>query len=181
MVNKYYAVISGHQPGVYTDWSTTEQMIHNYPGAFFRSFSSRKEADLFINKSLNQNNQNIEPLIYVYGNNDSGYGLMIKANNTVLTAYGRIDKIQCNTLYGIYIALSLVTGSCMIFHNIKNNINTNEDHFLVEAINEKMKLRNVIFYPLVDSQIEETISELARMGSTGTESYVLFKNGVRQS
>lgn len=179
MVNKYYAVISGHQPGVYTDWSTTEQMIHNYPGAFFRSFSSRKEADSFINKTLNHNNQDIEPVIYVYGNDNHGYGVMIKVNNVVHTAYGRIDNNEYNTLYGIYVALSLVTGPCIIYHNLKNELHN--DHSLMHAINEKIKLRNVIFYPLVDPRILHTVTELAQIGSNGTESYVLFKNGVRQS
>ena len=182
MVTKYYAVISGHTPGVYTDWTVTEQMINNYPGAFFRSFSSRKEADTFINKTLNHtlNNQNTDPLIYVSGNDNYGYGLLIKSNNTVLTAYGHINQIEpgFGTLYGIYIALSLVTGPCVIFHNLKDD-SINEQ--LIQAIKEKIGLRNVIFHPLNDTDIQQTVTELARTGSNGTEPYILFKNGVRQS
>jgi hypothetical protein len=189
MVTKYYAVISGHTPGVYTDWSVTEQMLHNYPGAFFRSFSSRKEADTYVSKTLdrnhqnNPNNQNIEPLIYVFGNDKHGYGLMIKANNTVVTAYGHIDRSEVgfSALYGIYIALSLVTGPCVIFHNMKDDLTNLKDDQIVRAIKEKFGLRKVTFHPLTDTDIEQTVAELARTGGHGTESYVVFKNGVRQS
>lgn len=181
MVNKYYAVISGHQPGVYTDWSTAERMIQNYPGAFFKSCSSRKEADDCINNIANNNNT--QPLIYVFGNDDSGYGLLIKSNDTEVTAYGRIDKNDriekgFSTIYGIYIGLSLVTGSCIIFHNLENDIKNEQ---LERAIKEKIGTRKVVFKPLVDAEIEEKVKDLAKTGSNGNETYVVFKNGVKQS
>lgn len=45
---KYYAVRVGRAPGVYDNWADCKAQIHAYPGAVFRSFGDRAEADTFI-------------------------------------------------------------------------------------------------------------------------------------
>ena len=45
MGTKYYAVVCGVVPGIYTDWPTTERMVKGYPGAIFKSFRSRVDAE----------------------------------------------------------------------------------------------------------------------------------------
>lgn len=54
---KYYAVVCGVQPGIYTDWPTAEKMVKGFPGAIFKSFHTRAEAEAFIAKSGQQTYQ----------------------------------------------------------------------------------------------------------------------------
>jgi ribonuclease HI len=45
MAQKFYVVWSGRQTGVFTDWATTQQSVDKYPGARFKAFSTRAEAE----------------------------------------------------------------------------------------------------------------------------------------
>jgi ribonuclease HI len=45
MAKKFYVVWSGRQTGIFTDWETTQQAVNMYPGARFKSFSTRAEAE----------------------------------------------------------------------------------------------------------------------------------------
>jgi ribonuclease HI len=42
---KYYVVWKGKNTGVFETWKECERQIKNYPGAIYKSFSSRKEAE----------------------------------------------------------------------------------------------------------------------------------------
>lgn len=48
---KYYAVVVGRQPGVYTNWSEAEKQVKGFPGAIFKSFPNEEQATAFINNS----------------------------------------------------------------------------------------------------------------------------------
>src|SRR5690606_27372594 len=120
---KYYAIVSGRQPGIYTDWATAESMVKGYPGAVFKSFRTRKEAELFLdNSTLNQ--KYVEPtptrysdiipltdrtIIYTNGSFDRGscgFGIVIiTTNGEKITAYGKVPLKSSNNvaeLYAIY-------------------------------------------------------------------------------
>jgi ribonuclease HI len=45
LAQKYYVVWAGRQTGVFTDWTTAHRHVHGFPGARFKSFTSRAEAD----------------------------------------------------------------------------------------------------------------------------------------
>lgn len=48
---KYYAVVKGHRPGIYREWegnSGAQIQVRGYPGALFRSFQSRREAEEWL-------------------------------------------------------------------------------------------------------------------------------------
>jgi ribonuclease HI len=45
VARKFYVVWAGRKTGVFTDWSTTHPYVDKYPGAKFKSFVSREEAD----------------------------------------------------------------------------------------------------------------------------------------
>lgn len=47
MPKKYYSVKNGHQPGVYETWEECKDQVHGFSGASFKSFPTRKEAELF--------------------------------------------------------------------------------------------------------------------------------------
>jgi ribonuclease HI len=45
MAQKFYVVWSGRQTGVFTDWPTAQRAVESYPGARFKSFPTRAEAE----------------------------------------------------------------------------------------------------------------------------------------
>jgi ribonuclease HI len=45
MAQKYYVVWSGRRTGIFTDWATTHRAVDKYPGACFKSFPTRAEAE----------------------------------------------------------------------------------------------------------------------------------------
>lgn len=47
-IPKFYAVAVGHVPGVYTDYSSVQAQTKNCPGARQQSFSTRAEAEAYV-------------------------------------------------------------------------------------------------------------------------------------
>jgi ribonuclease HI len=45
LAEKFYVVWAGRKTGVFTDWATTQLHVDKFPGARFKSFPSRAEAD----------------------------------------------------------------------------------------------------------------------------------------
>jgi ribonuclease HI len=45
LAQKFYVVWAGRKTGVFTDWTTTHQYVDKFPGARFKSFGSRAEAE----------------------------------------------------------------------------------------------------------------------------------------
>lgn len=86
MATKFYAVRVGKIPGIYTSWNDCKAVVHGYPAAEYKSFSSMQEAREYIdidkNKELIKNNKN-SAYAYVDGSynpstNTYGYGGFIK-------------------------------------------------------------------------------------------------------
>lgn len=48
MKEKYYAVKTGKVPGVYRTWESCRSMVHGFPGAVYKSFSTWEEAQAFL-------------------------------------------------------------------------------------------------------------------------------------
>ena len=42
---KYYAVLKGRKPGVFTSWKDCEQQIKGFSGALYKSFKTKEEAE----------------------------------------------------------------------------------------------------------------------------------------
>lgn len=144
MSTKYYAVVSGRVPGIYNDWKTAEKMVKGFPGAIFKSFHSRAEAETFIEKSTASNHDkdsrphNLplldKTIIYSDGSfscGECGFGIVIiTSNGDKITAYGRIsDNVHKGNptnnvaeLYAIYVALSLVGGDIILYTDSQYSI-----------------------------------------------------------
>jgi ribonuclease HI len=45
MAQKFYVVWSGRQTGIFTEWTATHRAVDKYPGARFKSFATRAEAE----------------------------------------------------------------------------------------------------------------------------------------
>ncbi len=128
-MSKYYAVVKGVTPGVYTDWQTTQKMVKGYSGAIYKSFKSKIEAEEFLNNSTNTaiSNDVNRTLIYTDGSCDGttcGFGVVIlTSKGDKITAYGQVPHAvhlarptnNIAELYAIYVALSLVEVESIIY------------------------------------------------------------------
>lgn len=45
---KYYAVAKGRKTGIFSTWNECKKNVHGFPGAKFKSFTTKKEAENFI-------------------------------------------------------------------------------------------------------------------------------------
>jgi ribonuclease HI len=45
LATKYYVVWSGRKPGIYADWDSCKAQVDKFPGARFKSFSNRADAE----------------------------------------------------------------------------------------------------------------------------------------
>lgn len=50
-MGKFYAVRKGSKPGIYTDWETTKAQVNGFPGAIYKGFKTRSEAEAFMSGS----------------------------------------------------------------------------------------------------------------------------------
>lgn len=49
---KYYAVRVGKKPGIYTSWDDCKAVVHGYPGAIYKSFTTEVEAREFVGTAM---------------------------------------------------------------------------------------------------------------------------------
>lgn len=55
MAKKFYAVKAGYVPGIYKTWDECKKQVDGFPGALYKGFASKKEAEDFLSISKNQN------------------------------------------------------------------------------------------------------------------------------
>lgn len=132
---KYYAVVNGKNPGIYTTWKEAKEQVLGFPGAIFKSFHSRVEAEKYLEKDP-LNNEKVNPqvlplankrIVYTdgsYKNEEGGcggYGIVIlDTNGQMHRIYGRIKtKKHTNNvaeLYAIYMAIKLTKNTNILIH-----------------------------------------------------------------
>lgn len=142
MAIKYYAIVSGRTPGIYTDWPTAESMVKGFPGPIFKSFRTKTEAENFMRRStavptITATKTTIphtlplidKTIIYTDGSfadGSCGFGVVIIASNSdKITACGRVPLDPTNNvaeLYAMYVGLSLVRGDVIIYSDSRYSI-----------------------------------------------------------
>lgn len=135
IMSKYYAVVNGKTPGIYTSWPETQSMISGFSGAIYKGFKTREDAVNYINKStfIASNNkpltspQENKTVIYTDGgfkDGKCGFGIVIiTSDGDKFISYGRVpESVYCNKptnnvaeLYAIYVSLSLVDGDAILY------------------------------------------------------------------
>ena len=136
MSKKFYAVLKGKNPGIYTTWKETEAEVKGFSGAIYKGFTTKNEAEEFINKSTltvkhdQPKEISDKTIIYTDGsclNKICGFGIvMLTPNHEKYTYYGKVPlsafdnmkKEQYNDvaeLYAIYAALILVEGDAILY------------------------------------------------------------------
>lgn len=59
---KFYSVRKGLVPGIYTSWEECQQNIENFPGAEYKGFQTKEEAEAFLSFDENYKSDGIERL-----------------------------------------------------------------------------------------------------------------------
>lgn len=114
--NKFYVVIKGHQPGIYTTWAECQKQTSGFSSAIFKSFRTEAEAQQYW--QINNKTELIEYDYNIYTDgsytahdNKMGFGwLMIYQNSIVKQECGPVnDKYGSNNyiseLYAMFNAM----------------------------------------------------------------------------
>lgn len=56
MAKKVYAVKKGKKTGIFATWEECKANVHGYPGAQFKSFATKAEAEAYLGNSSQENN-----------------------------------------------------------------------------------------------------------------------------
>ena len=62
MAGKFYAVKKGKVPGIYTSWDACKSMVHGFPGAVYKGFATRAEAEQFLEEKKEEREKSREKL-----------------------------------------------------------------------------------------------------------------------
>ena len=94
MAGKFYAVKKGKVPGIYTSWAACKSMVHGFPGAVYKGFATRAEAEQFLEEKK-EDLKEPENYAFVDGSFNSassvyGYGgfLVTKGERHVISGSG---------------------------------------------------------------------------------------------
>ena len=85
----FYAVANGKQPGIYNTWKECCEMVKGFKNAIYKKFSNLEDAENFIEKSSENENENIDYYVYTDGacknngieNSQSGIGIYFGEND----------------------------------------------------------------------------------------------------
>jgi len=95
-MTKYYAVAKGHNPGIYTDWVTTNENVKAFAGAVYESFKTMEEAQEYLNefnKNSNNHDSDITNQLDTLTNEQlSVINLLLQDENVFLTGGGGVGK-----------------------------------------------------------------------------------------
>lgn len=137
---KYYAVAVGRTPGIYTTWDEAKKMVDKFPGAKFKSFATREEAQEFITPRaaatdlIDETSDDVitktrigkeklpsdRKIVYTDGScvkSVGGYGIVILGDD-IITYSGWVPFEPCTNqkaeLYAILKTLELIDGPLLI-------------------------------------------------------------------
>ncbi|ASZ09249.1 RNase H [Mesoplasma chauliocola] len=82
---KYYAVKKGRKIGIYENWDDCKQQVEGFTGAVYKSFSNKKDAEVFITGDASKTKKIISDDNVAVAYSD---GSFIKENNTY--SYGAV-------------------------------------------------------------------------------------------
>ncbi|MDZ7834319.1 MAG: ribonuclease H family protein [Alkalibacterium sp.] len=99
MPKKYYAVKKGRKTGIFSTWPEAQKQVSGYPGAQFKSFQSRSDAETFVTDGSDEKpSVTSDSLIaYVDGSFDKraktySYGVVLLKNEHVLAELSNADS-----------------------------------------------------------------------------------------
>lgn len=101
MAKKFYAVRVGKTPGIYDNWDSCKEMVHGFPGAQYKSFPTRAEAEAYLKNTKESSEKNEDmPYAFVDGSFNPvtktyGYGGFLEhdGKREILKGYGRDEEM----------------------------------------------------------------------------------------
>ena len=137
---KYYAVRVGKKPGIYTTWEKCKAQVHRYPGAVFKSFATKSEAEDFIgnlktqgtqkNKNTQKSFLNNHTIIEAY--TDGSYDV-----NVIIVNVNENDKGEGYT--GVIKMLATLLSSIITPADKKSILNKEYGITITEEIDEEVE------------------------------------------
>lgn len=200
---KYYAVVIGHKPGIYTDWKTTEKMVKGFPGSIYKSFTKYDDAQNFISNSTISITPENKTVVYTdgsYENELCGFGVIVIYGTNKFSAYGRVPQIDVSMsnniaeLYAIYVGLSLIEGDAVVYSDSRYAISSLTTYIheyikkewkdvinrsILEAIYLKMRNRNISFQHVYGHKgitLNIEVDKLAKQGRLQEKDLIVMKN-----
>lgn len=97
MPEKYYAIRKGMTPGIYTNWPEAQKQIVGFSNAEYKSFTSKDEAEDFINNSVKRNIPESGLKAYVDGSFSTAhkrysYGVVLLEDGEILETLNNSDE-----------------------------------------------------------------------------------------
>lgn len=113
-MTKYYAVAVGHIPGIYLTWDEAKAQVIGYKCALYKSFTSMKEAQAFMQSASGAKpDKKYRAIAYCDGScekNEGGYGYVTIIDGNVRKFYGKVPYSPCtNNIAELYAILKVVT------------------------------------------------------------------------
>ncbi|CAG8658468.1 36103_t:CDS:2, partial [Racocetra persica] len=162
----YYAVRVGRKPGIYMLWEKYKEQIHEYPGALYKKFNTKQQAEDFIKQIDDKNKLLVWTDGYCFNckeingkkqylgklNSIAGIGVFFADNNNRNLSERLPGEIQTNNrakLYAVIRALEIVdeqqdiiiNTDSMYVINSYNNETPKQNTDLVFRLNDLIKKR----------------------------------------
>lgn len=130
---KWYAVAVGRDMGIFTSWTEVSKYVTGYPGALYKSFTNKNDAETWLltntsfsnTKLCNTNQQNllfnVNPSgIFTDGSCKDSVGgwscVLVENNNIVNQIYGKVNEYPTTNnraeLYAILMAVTNFNKQC---------------------------------------------------------------------
>ena len=172
MTSKFYAVRKGKKAGIYLSWDECKSMVHGFAGAEYKSFSTRQEAEEYINgDKFSDLNSKSEAYAYVDGSFNTatgvyGYGgfIVFGDNKEILMGSGNDENMASmrnvagevlGSMAAIKRAIELGIGSLDIYYDYsgikmwatgewkRNKEGTKAYYEYIKSVMDKISLRFV--------------------------------------
>lgn len=126
-MGKFYAVKAGRETGIYTNWSDCEKQINGFSGAIYKSFGTRHEAEIFLEKDteMKKNIKKNDLLVYVDGsyskpNKRVGFGCVFVQNDKIINSVSQ--QVQINEEDNLWNVSAEIQGVLYALEwSVKNN------------------------------------------------------------
>lgn len=112
MAQKFYAVKVGKNPGIYFNWTECSAQVMGFSGAIYKSFSTREEAEQFLQEKEKQIFTNEEVVVaYVDGSFEASIGKY--AYGCVILYQGTCVELSGTGFEKEYLSMNNVAGEIL--------------------------------------------------------------------
>ena len=165
MAGKFYAVKKGKVPGIYTSWDACKSMVHGFPGAVYKGFATRAEAEQFLEEKKEEQKEP-ENYAFVDGSFNSatsvyGYGGFLVLGSMAAVKEAVAMGLTDLTIYYDYMGIEMwATGAWK-----RNKQGTIAYYDFIQSVNDKISLHFVKVKGHSGVEGNEEADRLARLAA----------------